>query len=577
MQAASGGVVPRPPTTRRKSEQSSFAKAARILEENAPSHLREALRNAKEKAVARFMVNGSMQDSNKADQRVLKAPEVTRKLEAVPAGIQQPKQKRNSAQPRRRITPLSVAPKSSGKVEKKKRPQRNAKKISAALTQVEKVVPRGKVGPSEELPSPAPLIIGHYMIGDALGEGTFGKVRQGTHTITGEKVAIKILEKSKIRTEGDLTRVTREIKILKKARHSNCIRLLEVIDTQKQIFLMTEYLDAGELFDYIVEKHRLEEREASQIFAQILAGVQYLHESNIIHRDLKPENLLMQKKKDGGFIIKVADFGLSNTNEGSVLLKTACGSPCYAAPEMIAGKSYDGTKSDVWSLGVVLFALVAGYLPFEDKDTPKLYQKILSANYRCPAYVSEQAKDLISKILATNPLERLTISQILEQPWMKKYQADSPQQMKANHSEEEGNEHSKPFAKEALDENVIDELVSRGLKHENVIESIKEGHHNSATASYFLVSERNKRKQEDNQVDPVTNEDENDDEKAVKEAHTKDEAPGVTKEAPETRTAAPIISIVPTRPSPQAPSKIARRVKAPRPTAKLAPLATKRL
>merc|ERR1712232_558175 len=160
---------------------------------------------------------------------------------------------------------------------------------------------------------------------------------------------------------------------------------------------------------------------ACDFFQQIVSGLEYLHKVNVIHRDLKPENLLMAKRPGGKWLIKVADFGLSNTNEGSRLLKTACGSPCYAAPEMIAGHEYVGTKSDIWSLGVVLFALVCGYLPFEDDSTAELYRKILNAEYQCPSFLSDDVCDLLDNLLNTDPQTRFGIAQIRLHPWFTKF------------------------------------------------------------------------------------------------------------------------------------------------------------
>jgi len=176
--------------------------------------------------------------------------------------------------------------------------------------------------------------IGNYILGKTLGEGTFGKVKLATHILTGEKVAIKILEKDRIIDVSDVERVAREIYILKFIRHPNIIQLYEIIETPKQLFLVTEYISGGELFDYIVANTRVEEKEASKFFHQIIAGVEYIHKLKIVHRDLKPENLLLDYNKN----IKIVDFGLSNTYGENELLKTACGSPCYAAPEMIGGK-----------------------------------------------------------------------------------------------------------------------------------------------------------------------------------------------------------------------------------------------
>ena len=198
-------------------------------------------------------------------------------------------------------------------------------------------------------------------------------------------------------------------------RHPNIIQLYEIIETPKQLYLIMEYASGGELFDYIVAQSRVKEIEACLLFQQIIAGVEYITKLNIVHRDLKPENLLLDHKKQ----IKIVDFGLSNTYKTGQTLKTACGSPCYAAPEMISGKRYQGSQVDIWSCGVILFALICGYLPFEDSNTTMLYKKIISGEYRCPKYMSEDAKDLISKILKTNPEERYTINQIKNHKWFK--------------------------------------------------------------------------------------------------------------------------------------------------------------
>lgn len=190
----------------------------------------------------------------------------------------------------------------------------------------------------------------------------------------------------------------------------NVIQLFEVIDTPKQIFLVMEYSDGGELFDYIVKHKRVPEPQAAAFMQDICNGLEYLHSVNVIHRDLKPENLLMHRTSSGWTIkvrqlvsacgsrrftwmcLQIIDFGLSNTCDGGRLLKTACGSPCYAAPEMIAGHKYVGSMTDMWSLGVVLFALVCGYLPFEHENTAKLYQKILNGDYTTPDFVSSQVR-----------------------------------------------------------------------------------------------------------------------------------------------------------------------------------------
>jgi 5'-AMP-activated protein kinase, catalytic alpha subunit len=213
--------------------------------------------------------------------------------------------------------------------------------------------------------------------------------------MTGEKVAVKILEKDMIKDVNDVDRVAREIQILKMIRHPNIIQLYEIIETPKQLYLIMEYASGGELFDFIVKNQRVKEPLAVKFFHQIIAGVEYLHKLNIVHRDLKPENLLLDHNQN----IKIVDFGLSNTYKNGEMLKTACGSPCYAAPEMIAGQFYHGSQVDIWSCGVILFALICGYLPFEDPNTANLYKKILNGDFTIPKIASDDAKDMIRSIL----------------------------------------------------------------------------------------------------------------------------------------------------------------------------------
>jgi 5'-AMP-activated protein kinase, catalytic alpha subunit len=270
--------------------------------------------------------------------------------------------------------------------------------------------------------------IGSFVLGKTLGEGTFGEVKLAVHTPTNERVAAKVLEKSRIKTIADVKRVSREIRILKRVRHDNVIHLYEVLDTPNAIYFITESCDGGELFDYIVRHQRLLEPQAAFFFRQLVEGVSYLHTQDVTHRDLKPENLLLQSSRHG-WRLKIIDFGLSNTHEGNRMLQTACGSPCYAAPEMIAGKRYHGPSADIWSMGVVLFTLVAGFLPFEDANTSALYKKILAGSYQVPRWVSADARDLLSIVLNTNPAARADMTQIRQHPWFCK--ADAMPQLPA--------------------------------------------------------------------------------------------------------------------------------------------------
>jgi 5'-AMP-activated protein kinase catalytic alpha subunit len=252
--------------------------------------------------------------------------------------------------------------------------------------------------------------IGNYQIKQTLGEGTFGKVKLGIYIPTNEKVAIKIIEKDRMTDKDDVVRLKREFDMLSKFNHPNVILVTEIFESTDSYYSVMEYCEKGELFNYIVNKNRLSENETSFFYFQIINGLEYIHSLGIVHRDLKPENLLISKEH----LLKIIDFGLSNyfTEGQTELLSTPCGSPCYASPEMVAGKKYDGMKIDVWSTGIILFAMLCGYLPFEDKNNDVLFDKILECKIEFPDFLSEDAKDLINKILVVDPEERITIKEI---------------------------------------------------------------------------------------------------------------------------------------------------------------------
>ena len=286
--------------------------------------------------------------------------------------------------------------------------------------------------------------------------------------LTGSKVAVKILEKEKIKDSSDTERVAREIKILKLVKHPNIVQLFEIIETSKQLYLMMELAEGGELFDYIVARSRLKESEACRFFSQILLGVEYLQSVMVVHRDLKPENLLIDNNKQ----IKIVDFGLSNLYKQGETLKTACGSPCYAAPEMIAGKRYHGATVDIWSCGVILFAMICGYLPFEDSNTSQLYKKILTADYKCPKWISIEAQDLLRKILNTDPEKRFTVEMIRNHAW---FTINAPKE-----------EVVLGWGKE-IQEDVLKNVESLGIDINGTLESLNTGKYNHATAVYWLL------------------------------------------------------------------------------------------
>lgn len=250
--------------------------------------------------------------------------------------------------------------------------------------------------------------IGDYVLRKTLGIGSFGKVKLAEHVVTGQQVAIKILNRARIRTLNMEDKVTREVQILKLFVHPHIIRLYEVIETQTDVFLVMEYVSGGELFDYIVSKNKVHLDEARKFFQQIVSGVAYCHENNVVHRDLKPENLLLS----GDLNIKVADFGLSNLMYDGEFLRTSCGSPNYAAPEVISGSLYAGPEVDIWSCGVILFALLCGSLPFDDESIPRLFRKIRNGHYVLPSHLDEASRDLIPRMLVVDPTRRIKIEGI---------------------------------------------------------------------------------------------------------------------------------------------------------------------
>ena len=260
--------------------------------------------------------------------------------------------------------------------------------------------------------------IGNYEIKQTLGEGTFGKVKLGIYIPTNEKVAIKVIEKDRMTDKDDVIRLKREFDMLSKFNHPNVILVTEIFESADSYYSVMEYCELGELFNYIVDKKRLSENESSFFYYQIIQGLEYIHSLGIVHRDLKPENLLLSKEH----LLKIIDFGLSNyfTKGQKELLSTPCGSPCYASPEMVAGKKYDGMKIDVWSTGIILFAMLCGYLPFEDKNNDVLFDKILECKVEFPEYISDEPKDLINKILVVDPEKRITIEQIKNHSYYKR-------------------------------------------------------------------------------------------------------------------------------------------------------------
>ena len=257
--------------------------------------------------------------------------------------------------------------------------------------------------------------IGNYIIKKTLGKGTFAKVKLAIHLSKKEKVAIKIIEKRRLKEEDDIIRLKREFEMLTQFNNPNVISVSEIFESQDAYFTVMEYCDGGELFNYIVENKILSDEKSAFFYYQILNGLEYIHSLGIVHRDLKPENLLLTSEH----IIKIIDFGLSNyfDKNSRQLLETPCGSPCYASPEMLSGEGYDGFKIDIWATGIILFAMLCGFLPFDHKDNDKLFKKILECKIKFPKHLSDEAKDLLKKILVPNPRKRITIKEIKKHPF----------------------------------------------------------------------------------------------------------------------------------------------------------------
>lgn len=237
-----------------------------------------------------------------------------------------------------------------------------------------------------------------------------------THKLTGERVAVKILNRRKLSSMDMGAKVRREIEIVRGFQHPHIIRLYEVIETQTDIYCIMEYVPGGELFEYIVAQGRIQEADARSIFQQIISGVAYCHSQGVVHRDLKPENILL----DADERVKLADFGLSNMMRDGKFLKTSCGSPNYAAPEVISGQLYAGPEVDVWSCGVILYAILCGSLPFDDENIRNLFRKIKGGIYTIPSYISKTAQDLIRRMLVVDPMRRITIGEIQAHIWFRK-------------------------------------------------------------------------------------------------------------------------------------------------------------
>ncbi|XP_076407559.1 MAP/microtubule affinity-regulating kinase 3 isoform X14 [Peromyscus maniculatus bairdii] len=339
--------------------------------------------------------------------------------------------------------------------------------------------------------------IGNYRLLKTIGKGNFAKVKLARHILTGREwlvrgmkmllycsilsailmqayqVAIKIIDKTQLNPTS-LQKLFREVRIMKILNHPNIVKLFEVIETEKTLYLIMEYASGGEVFDYLVAHGRMKEKEARAKFRQIVSAVQYCHQKRIVHRDLKAENLLL----DADMNIKIADFGFSNEFTVGSKLDTFCGSPPYAAPELFQGKKYDGPEVDVWSLGVILYTLVSGSLPFDGQNLKELRERVLRGKYRIPFYMSTDCENLLKRFLVLNPVKRGTLEQIMKDRWIN-----------SGHEEDE----LKPFVEPELDisdQKRIDIMVGMGYSQEEIQESLSKMKYDEITATYLLLGRK---------------------------------------------------------------------------------------
>lgn len=260
--------------------------------------------------------------------------------------------------------------------------------------------------------------LGKYELGRTLGEGNFGKVKFAQNVDSGLPFAVKILEKNRIIHLKITDQIKREIATLKLLKHPNVVRLHEVLASKSKIYMVLEYVTGGELFDKISSTGRLQEAKGRKLFQQLIDGVSYCHNKGVFHRDLKLENILLDSRGS----IKISDFGLSALPQhfrDDGLLHTTCGSPNYVAPEVLANRGYDGATSDIWSCGVILYVILTGYLPFDDRNLAVLYQKIFKGDAKLPKWLSPGAQNLLRKILDPNPVKRITVAGIKADEWFK--------------------------------------------------------------------------------------------------------------------------------------------------------------
>uniref|UniRef100_A0A673YDT5 non-specific serine/threonine protein kinase n=1 Tax=Salmo trutta TaxID=8032 RepID=A0A673YDT5_SALTR len=325
-----------------------------------------------------------------------------------------------------------------------------------------------------------PLQVGFYEIISTLGKGNFAVVKLARHKVTKTQVAIKIIDKTRL-NPSNLEKIYREVQIMKLLNHPHIIKLYQVMETKDMLYIVTEYAKNGEMFDYLTSNGRMSEDEARKKFGQILTAVDYCHRHHIVHRDLKTENLLL----DANMNIKLADFGFGNFYNAGEPLSTWCGSPPYAAPEVFEGKEYEGPQLDIWSLGVVLYVLVCGSLPFDGPSLPALRQRVTEGRFRIPFFMSEDCENLIRRMLVVDPAKRISVAQIKQHRWMLADPTALHQTLSMALPLTDYNSNLGDYS-----EPVLGIMQTLGIDRQRTIESLQSSSYNHFSAIYYLLLER---------------------------------------------------------------------------------------
>ena len=317
--------------------------------------------------------------------------------------------------------------------------------------------------------------IGDYILNEQIIDGSLSKIYQATHLPTGEKVAIKVLNKAQLNSnQNNYNKAQKEILILKKMFHKNIIKLYEILETFERIYLVMEFCEGGDLYNYILTRGHLTERQSCRFFHDIIEALAYLHSQNIAHRDIKPENFLLDTT--GKTIsIKLIDFGISSNYNDQELLHTSCGTSAFAAPEIYKGKEYNGLLCDIWSAGIVLYAMSFGYLPFSDENEQNNINNIMNGNYEIPEEASEDLRDLLRSLIEIEPEKRMNLEQIKSHKWYNIIKDKSiPGIIVGKH-------------KIPIDERIVNVCQAYGCKKENIIESVSENFYDNNSAIYYII------------------------------------------------------------------------------------------